>query len=69
MITVGKNKLNKFEKKILEWINSGLDHETILSKLQNEFDMPDRTKANKCIRDVKKYNKKLLSCSTTIDQL
>lgn len=53
--------------KILEWMASGLEDKTILSKLQATFDIPDQGQAKRYIRSVKKYYKPMRG-STTIDQ-
>ena len=62
-----KRERNLKANRVRRWLQEGLDNKTILTKLQAEFDMPDRKKAQRFIIDVKHY-KKLLQGSTTIEK-
>lgn len=55
------------DKKIIEWINSGLDNEMIASKIELEFGMSGRKSARERLYRIKRNYKQLLSGSTTIE--
>ena len=41
---------------LISWIEEGADMETLIQRLMDEFDVPDRTKARQCVNDTKRIH-------------